>query len=269
MEEHRAIAVSPRHQIRLASEYLPLIDRAPSRDFVVHVIEQRTANGLPLMSAEIVIASAAIREQFPLARTYPLHFRKTYSSARLHNDPQLELELAAKASEIAALPPPIGASPSELRTCFIPGRAYKRVSPFDAHDEEANMGRTRDLPLIVAAGLWRMLEEAHRLLTRLHEGGLSHGDAALQNFIVSPSPLEVILVDYEAARLRESMDAATWHKRCAADFEPMLYEAMLLQAAIGAQPGPLAELSRTQAPKLFRDSMRVLRYVDKQQEQLT
>lgn len=266
MDDRRTIAVSPRHQIRLASEYLPLIDRAPARDFVVHVIEHRHANGMPLMSAEIVIASAAIRERFPLARTYPLHFRKTYSNVRLHNDPQIELEHAAFASTLAQLPPPIGASPNELRTCFIPGRVYRVLSPFDPHDEDASVRATRDLSLATAIGLWRLLEEAHRLLTRLHAGGLSHGDPQLQNFIVSPAPAEMVLVDFEAARRRDSMDEAAWTKRCAADLTPLLHEANLLQAALGKQPGELAELARDRAKALFRDGERVLRYMERQHE---
>ncbi|MEY4577356.1 MAG: Lipopolysaccharide kinase (Kdo/WaaP) family [Pseudomonadota bacterium] len=266
MEDTRAIAVSPRHQIRLASEYLPLLDRAPARDFVVHTIERRQANDMPLMAAEIVIASAAAREQFPLARTFPLHFRKTYFSVRLHRDPQQEFEHARRASEIAQLPPPIGAQANEFRSCFIPGRSYRRMSPFDTQDEEANIRRARDLPLISAAGLWRMLEDAYRLLTTLHAGGFSHGDAQLQNFIVSPAPLEVVLIDFEAARMRDEVESALWETRCDSDFDPVLQEALLLQAALGPQPGELAERAHRAAPRLFRDPARLLRCIRRQEE---
>jgi hypothetical protein len=263
VDEHRPIAVSPRHHIRLASEYWSLIERAPARDFIVHVIDKREANGLPLMSAEIVIASAAARAQFPLAAAYPLHFRKTYFAARLHGDPCAEFELAAKAGELADLPPPIGASPGEFRTCLIPGSCYRQLSPFDPDSEDTSLRRVRDLPLAAAAGLWRLAEEAYRQLRTLHAGGLAHGDAALQNFIVCPSPLEVVLIDYEAALLRDKSDAETFEQRCKSDFEPLLREAFLLQTALGRQRGELADHAWDAAPELFRDPARMRRHVER------
>jgi hypothetical protein len=264
MEEQRAIAVSPRHQVRLASEYLPLLDRPPARDFVVHVIENRQANGLPLMLAELVIAGYETRQQFPLAQTYPLHFRKTYFTARLHSDPREEFAHAKQASALfTRLPAPIGSTQTELRCCFIPGRTYSNVTPFQPESEDANLRCTRDLPLATAAGLWRLLEEAFLMLRALHTGGLSHGDAQLSNFIVSPAPLEVLLVDFEASLSREQTDSGTWTKRCASDLEPLLHEALLLQASLGRQPGELAELSFAAADRLFRDPQRLLRYVER------
>ena len=267
MEEQRAIAVSPRHQVRLASEYLPLLDRPPARDFVVHVIENRQANGLPLMLAELVIAGRETRHQYPLAQTYPLHFRKTYFSARLHNDPREEFAHAKRASTLVPLlPAPIGSTPTELRCCFIPGRTYNHLSPFQPESEDSNLRNARDLALATAAGLWRLLEEAFSQLRTLHAGGLSHGDAQLSNFIVSPAPLEVILIDFEAALAREQTDSGTWTKRCAADLEPLLHEALLLQANLGRQPGDLGELSFAAADRLFKDPKRILRYVERGEE---
>ncbi|MET0386113.1 MAG: hypothetical protein ABW321_09160, partial [Polyangiales bacterium] len=261
MEEFRAIAVSPHHQIRLAREYLPMIDRAPATDFVVHVIEQRQANNAPLMSAEIVIAGAQTRERYPLAKTYPLHFRKTYFAARLHGDPRVEHEHAQRASELAQLPPPIGATYDQIRTCFIPGRPYRLHSPFEANEEVANLRRVRDVPVATAAGLWHLLEAAYHLLRTLHAGGLSHGDAQLQNFIVSTAPLEVVLVDFEAAKTREQVDdEASWNSRCATDLMPVLQEALLLQASLGRQAGQMADHALAQAPTLFKDAARVTRY---------
>ena len=37
---------------------------------------------MPLMSADLVIASEDTRVRFAAARTYPLHFRKTYYPGR-------------------------------------------------------------------------------------------------------------------------------------------------------------------------------------------
>jgi hypothetical protein len=266
MEELRAIAVTPRHQIRLAAEYLPLIDKPPGRDFVVHVIEQRQANGLPLMAAEIVIAGSQTRAQFPLAAQFPLHFRKTYHAARLHGDTQFEYEYALRAANLMGLPPPIGASHNIVRHCFIPGRPYKRLSPFDPDGEDQNLRRARDLHLATAAGLWRLLEDAYSMLLQLHDAGITHGDTQLQNFIVSPAPLEVIMIDFEASESREGTDEALWTKRCAADFAPLLHEALLLQVTPGRQSGPLADHACSRALELFRDAKRVMRYIEQLEE---
>ena len=264
MDDQRWIAVTPRHRVRLASEYLLLIERPPQRDFVVHTIEKREANGLPLMTAEIVIASAQTRAQYRLAAEYPLHFRKTYFAARLHGDPKIEYDCSLAASELLGLPPPIGHARQEFRSCLIPGSPYRRLSPFDADAEDSNLRRAKDLPLMAAVGLWRMAEDARAQLEKLHEGGIAHGDAELQNFIVSPAPLEVLLVDFETAVRKDDVDDGTWKKRCASDFDPLLKEAIFLQVALGRQPSPLGEESWSAAPRLFRDGGRLQRAVEQQ-----
>jgi hypothetical protein len=248
--------------VRLAGEYQLLLDRAPRRDFVVHTIERREANGLPLMSAEIVIASAPTRQQYPLAATYPLHFRKTYFAARLHGDPRVEYECSLAASALLDLPPPIGHTSDVFRSCLIPGSPYRRITPFDDDSEESNLWRARDVSLAAAAGLWRLAEEACGQLGALHAGGLAHGDAELQNFIVCPAPLEVSLIDFESAVRRDALDEAAWSARCAADYAPLLKEAIYLQAALGRQPGELADRAWAAAPQLFRDPERLRRAIE-------
>src|ERR1700753_227040 len=124
MDDDRMVRVSPRHSVRLAREYGDLIAKAPKHDYVVRTIVRREANGMPLMSAEIVIAGTATRKAHPLAGEYPLHFRKTYSPARLHGDPQKEYEHQARASEIIGVPPPIGYGNDVFRSCLVPGRPY-------------------------------------------------------------------------------------------------------------------------------------------------
>ena len=76
MDDDRLVAVSPQHSVRLAREYLVLIERPPQNDYVVRTIARREANGLPLMSAEIVVAGRDTRDRHPLAVTYPLHFAR-------------------------------------------------------------------------------------------------------------------------------------------------------------------------------------------------
>ena len=263
MEDHRWIDVSPRHSIRLASELLQLIDRPQQWDFTVHTIEKRIVNGAPLMSAEIVIAGSNTREQFPLAAKYPLHFRKTYFAARLHADPAVEYENTLEASLLLDMPEPIGHSSATFRSCLIPGAPYKRLTPFHSEADDGNLRQAADLPLAAAAGLWRLAEEAFARLSKLHEGGLAHGDAELQNYVVCPAPLEVLMIDFEVVVRRDRVDADAWQKRCALDRVPLLREAIFLQAAMGRQRGPLADLSWQAAPGLFRDADRFRRAMDR------
>ena len=140
--------------MRLAQDYAVMVRRAPGRDLVVRTIARRDANGMPLMSADIVIAGRETRDKFPAARTYPLHFRKTYYPARLHGDPREEFERQREAAALIGLPEPIGCTYDTFRTCLLPGTPYARLSPFGVEPEESNITRARELPLASAAGLW-------------------------------------------------------------------------------------------------------------------
>jgi hypothetical protein len=261
-DEDELVAVSPRHAVRLAPDYVTLVRTAPQSDFVVRTIVRREANGLPLMSAEIVIAGRETRERFPAAKTYPLHFRKTYYPARLHGDPRDEHARQSEAAALVGLPEPIGATHNVFRSCFLPGLPYLRLSPFGKEPEGSNIPVAERLPLAEAAGLFRMTEEAHAHLTAMHAGGLAHGDAELHNFIVSPSPLEVIVIDFEAAVRRETMDDDAWTARCHADLIPLLREAVFLQCALGQQRGALAELAAARMDELFKEPERFRRAIE-------
>lgn len=263
MDDDQLTAVSPRHSVRLASEYLLLFNRAPSRDFVVRTITRREANGSPLMSADIVIASEETRARFPLANTYPLHFRKTYYPGRLHGDPKHEVDSHARASKLIGLPPPIGFTDSEFRACLIPGMPYNRMSPFGVEPEEANLPRAQAMPLATAAGLWLLLERAFALMEKLHAGGLAHGDAETHNFIVCPSPLEIVLIDYEVAIAKESVPAERWEKTCRQDMVPLLREALLLETRLGPQEGALAVAAAERRAECFKNPERIWREIDR------
>jgi hypothetical protein len=258
------IAVSPRHGVRLAEELHAVIHKPQRRDFVVRTLVKRMANGLPLMSAEIVIAGAETRAEFPLAAQYPLHFRKTYFPGRLRGDPKDEFERQAEAAEIIGVPPPIGHGESVFRACLVPGKPYAAVTPFNAEPEERNLRPARELSLAAAAGQFRLIEEAYSLVTRLHAAGLVHGDAVLQNFIVCPSPLEIVPIDFEASQRREAFDEAGWQAACGLDFDPLLRGAVLLQCSLGPQPGALAEHAGRRVDKLFRSPERFLAAIEQQ-----
>jgi hypothetical protein len=258
------VAVSPRHSVRLAREYMHLLGKPPKQDYVVRTIVRREANGLPLMSAEIVIAGAATRKEHPLAEKYPLHFRKTYSAARLHGDPAKEYEYQGVAATLIDVPPPIGFGPGLFRSCLVPGRPYNRLSPFGTEPEESNMRTAQSLALAAAAGLWRLSEQALDHLLKLHEGGLAHGDAELHNFVVCPAPLELVVIDFESSVPKETMEPADWDRRRALDLVPVLREAVFLQCTLGRQRGPLATLAWERMNSLFRAPERFRRAIEEQ-----
>jgi hypothetical protein len=266
LDGDRPIAVSPRHSVRLAREYLDLIERAPDHDYVVRTIAKREVNGLPLMTAEIVIAGEHTRRLHPLSATYPLHFRKTYFAARWQADPEREFQNHLAASRVLPIAPPIGFGPRELRSCLVPGRPYNRLSPFGAEPPESNVRIAQSLELAKAAGLWRLAQEALTALTRLHEHGLTHGDAELHNFIVCPAPLELVLIDFEASVSQLTLDEATFSARCAADLAPLLREAIYLQCALGRQPDALGNRAFAALDQLFKRPDRFAKAIDENAE---
>ncbi|HKO91031.1 MAG TPA: hypothetical protein VJU61_07765 [Polyangiaceae bacterium] len=248
----RPIQVSPRHHVALSEDYLPMIDRAPREDFVVRTLARRKAGEMTLMMGELVIAGAATRERYEQARVYPLHFRKVYYPGKMHGDPQTEFELHERASTLVAVPPPIGSTPNSFRSCYLPGTPLNRLSTLGTEPDESNIGQAQELSLAAAAGLWKLADEGFTLLTRLQQGGLTHGDAHLHNFIVCPSPLEILPIDFELAVLRDAVSAEVWQQRCEADRQHLLKLAIYLQCALGRQRGPLADEALSRLELLVR-----------------
>ncbi len=264
-DEDGHIAVSPRHQVLLAREYLALVERPPQRDFVVRTLMRRQVGDLLLMTAELVIAGAETRALHPLAVAYPLHFRKTYFPGQLHDDPQVEFDNHALASRITSQPPPIGYTAKVFRSCLLPGTPYARLSPFSGVEPaERTIPLAEKLPLASAAGLWLLAERALGQLVKLQEGGLAHGDAELHNCIVCPAPLELLFIDFGGSVHRADVGAEAWAARCARDLEPILREAVFLQCALGRQVGPLAELSWERMDRLLPSADRFRRVIERQ-----
>jgi hypothetical protein len=257
------IAVSPRHSVRLAQELVPFVHVAPRHDFVVRTIGRREANGMPLMSAEIVIAGADTRERYPRAAQYPLHFRKTYYPGRLHGDPHDEFDRQADAAELIGIPPPIGWSHDTFRSCLPPGVPYNRLSPFEVEPEDAKIHVARELQLIAAIGLFTLCEQAYRRMSELHAGGIAHRDAELHNLIVCASPLEIVMIDFEGSATRKALAEAEWDEAIDSDFAALAKEGALLQCSLGRQRGGFAELCLRRVPTLFRDGERVLAEIDR------
>lgn len=235
----RSVQVSPRHHVALSEDYLTMIDRAPREDFVVRTLAHKKAGQTTLMMGELVIAGAATRDQYALARKYPLHFRKTYYPGGMHGDPRTEFDLHQRASAIVPVPPPIGATRDTFRSCLLPGSPLNRLSSLGTEPDESNIKTASELSLAAAAGLWRLTEEALRLVAQLQAAGITHGDAHLHNFVACPSPLEVLPIDFELAALKDQMTEDEWSKRCEADRIHLLKLAVFLQCALGRQHGPL------------------------------
>jgi hypothetical protein len=262
MDDERLVAISPDRSVRLAPELVDLLGRPQQGDYVVRTITRREANGMPLMSAEIVIAGRETRERFPLAATYPLHFRKTYFAGRLHGDTSSEYESQKEASRILGIPPPIGFAPSSFRACLVPGRPYSRLSPFGLDPEDGNLRAAAKVSMAEAAGLWGFMGTALRQFYALHDSGMAHGDAELHNIVVSPSPLEVVPIDFEAAVRRDAMDSKAWDARRALDLVPLLREAVYIQCVLGRQRGPLADASWEALDRLFKAPDRFRRAIE-------
>jgi len=262
--EQTMVAVSPRHEVLLAPEYAQLIRYAPDHDFVMRTITRREANGLQLMSAEMVIAGKDTRRAFPLAEKYPMHFRKTYFPGRLRGDPSAEFANQQRASEILDAPPPIGCTADTFRSCFVPGKPYSRLTPFGVEPVENNVQIAEEVHLATALGLWWLCSQAFDKLVRLHEAGLVHGDMELHNIAVAPSPAGAVLIDFELAKWKKDLTAGDWDKAVKSDFIELLKEAVYLQCALGRQPGPLADLAMARIGELFPSPGRFERKIRRQ-----
>jgi hypothetical protein len=263
MSDDMLVKVSPRHAVRLAQEYLAIIERPRRDDFVVRTITRKVANGMPLMAAEIVLAGRETREKFPLAEQFPLHFKKTHFPGHLHGDPGVEFARHKDASEIIDIPPPIGFDDKTFRACLLPGSSLHALSPFHGDPEDIHLRQARELPLVAAAGHWKLAELAFQALGALHAGGIVHGDAVLQNFIVCPSPLEILPIDFETSARRDELSDAEWEKRAASDLEELLRHAVYLLCALGKQPGELAGVALARIETLLRSPERFRQAIER------
>jgi hypothetical protein len=100
----------------------------------------------------------------------------------------------------------------------------------------------------------------------LHERGLVHGDAVLQNFIVCSSPLEILPIDFEAAMRREDLDDLEWQRSVQTDLDPLLLHAVFLLCTLGVQPGPLSEAALARMGRLLRSPERFRREIERRSE---
>ena len=263
MSDASLVKVSPRHSVSVDEDYLALIERAPRQDYVVRTLARKMVGNSPIMTGELVIAGGETREQFALAQVYPLHFRKTYYTGRLRGDPSREFECHTRASRLVDVPAPIGHSLGVFRSCLLPGKPYKQLSPFGSEPENSNIRVASELHFVEAVGLWRIIEDLFNILQTLQRGGLTHGDAELHNFIVCPTPLETLPIDFELAVVEEEVSPEEWESRSAADLSLLLKEAIYLQCALGEQSGPLADLAFHRLDELFQSGAQFRRAIDR------
>jgi hypothetical protein len=181
----------------------------------------------------------------------------------MHGETVDEFNNHARASELIGIPPPIGHTPNTFRSCLLPGLPYTRLSPFfGVEPQTANIAVAEKLPLAAAIGLWKLCEDAFEKHLTLQAGGLAHGDAELHNLIVCPTPLEVVMIDFEGSLMKSALDEDAWGKRCALDLVPLLREALYLQCVLGQQDGPLGDMARERVADLVENPKKFLRAIE-------
>ncbi len=244
------VQLTPTHQVDLSPEFSEFVQEAPRQDITIRSLARKIANGQPLMQADLVIAGEQARTAFPLARTYPVHFRKTYFPSAFHPHPELEYAKLQRASEILQLPPPIGYSATEFRSCFIPGQAFSKLTPFGVQPPLANVKIAREVQPVALIGLWKLLELLYDQVERLDQAGMWLGDLVLQSVVVPHAPVGVVLIDFEQAQFQDGLSQEDWETRCWQDTEELLRHALFVQCGLGYQVGTLADASHTALEKL-------------------
>jgi len=252
------VRVTPVHAIELPETFLRLVEQPPEHDFVMRRLSEKLANGEPLIQGELVIAGKDTLAQYPLAREYPVHFRKTYYPTCFHQHPDQELRRHQRAAEILPIPPPIGCTRTSFRSCFLPGHSLDTLAPFGLEPPDANLRVAEAMPVAARIGLWRLLEALHDQITALHRGGLVHGDLFLHNVIVSTAPIGVYPIDFESAAERvESASDEAWRELCERDLFEVRKAAAYLLCVLGPQPGELAAEVGARREELFPKAPRV------------
>ena len=252
------VRVTPVHEIELQEALAPLIAHPPEHDFVMRRLSEKLANGEPLIQGELVIAGKDTLDRYPLAREYPVHFRKTYYPTCFHQDPVQELHRHQRAAEILPIPPPIGCTRTSFRSCFLPGHPLDKLAPFGLEPPDANLRVAEEMPIAARIGLWRLFEVLHGQITALHRAGLVHGDLFLHNVIVSTAPIGVYPIDFELAVERaETATDEAWRELCEQDLLELRRAAAYLLCVLGPQPGELAAEIGTRLEDLFPRAPRV------------
>jgi hypothetical protein len=252
------VRVTPVHAIELPEALFRLIVQPPEHDFVMRRLSEKLANGEPLIQGELVIAGKDTLDRYPLAREYPVHFRKTYYPTCFHQDPGQELRRHQRVAEILPIPPPIGCTRTSFRSCFLPGHSLDKLAPFGLEPPEANLRVAEQMPVAAQIGLWRLFEILHGQLTDLHRAGLVHGDLLLHNVIVSTSPIGVYPIDFERTVDRtETASDEAWRELCEQDLLELRKAAAYLLCVLGPQPGELAAGIGARLEELFPSAARL------------
>ncbi len=249
------ISLSPLHQAEIDPVLEPHLEEPPTHDLIIRTVARKMANGQPLIQGDLVLAGSETRESYPLARQFPVHFRKTYYSTALHPHPRIEFEHHERAAEILGVPKPIGFTGTEFRSCFIPGKPLDKLLPFGVEPLERNITLARECDSAKLIGLWRLLEAVYEQTMLLHQAGMAHGDLFLHNVIVSLSPIGVYLIDFEQSVTSDSVPKGkSWEQVSVSDFTEVLKHAIWVQCGLGPQQGGLAERALSSIAQLMGDS---------------
>ena len=119
------------------------------------------------------------------------------------------------------------------------------------------------MDLLTLTGLWTLLVDFHRQLSAMHAAGIVHGDDELHNTMATPSPVGIVLFDFETALMREDPgdDKRDWEETRAADLRELYRQAVYCQCGLGRQEGALAAEARAETERgdLFPDAKPFLR----------
>lgn len=249
------IPVSDIHHIALSQEHRQLLEHPIDDDVsIVTIFTKMTPQKDVLKQGELVVAGKETRIRHPITVEYPIHFKKTYFRMCFNADPAEEFMKSEFASEILGYPPPLAYSERIFRTNYMPNKPYSRLSPFtNIEPQHRNIKIAKESPCALLLGLWVLLEEAFSQLDKLHCHGMAHGDLELHNILISFSPPQAYLIDFESAILKDRVSPQEWEQACRRDQENIFREAIFIQSAIGQQDGKLAALSLERLPELFRE----------------
>ena len=254
--DNAPIPLSPFHSIEVAESLRSLLAQPRESDFSLRSIARKEGpDGRELVQMQLVIAGRKTRAAHPLAERYPIHFLKAYHPWSFHGDPKVEFENHHSAAAILGAPEPIGCDANTIRSAFLPGKPLSRLSPFtNVEPQESCLGIAQQADPAALIGLWKLAEEAHAQVQKLHEQNFFHRDLELHNLIVCTAPVRVFLIDFESADRDFHGTDAERQELCFNDDQELLRLAIYLQSGLGHQEGPLADASLAALPQLFRAS---------------
>jgi hypothetical protein len=193
-----------------------LLEDPPDEDTSLQTIYET-----PFVKGEIVVAGKKTREQYPLTKYYPLHFRKTYlqqfsrwetAPAHEENTSRMVWRHFEEEGKHNKVPLPLGSSPTTFRSQLLEGKTVAALSPVhSSHDPKelaAQILKARK-NFGGVTGFWKGLESVFETAATLAEGGMLHHDLHEQNMLISPEG-EGFIIDFETTEEDDRFGTLAW-----------------------------------------------------------